>query len=133
MPDDHSSPDDRPNRPSWPATAIEFVEARLALIITEARDARRASAQRLVALIVMALCLTVGWMTLMVGLIGLLASRLEHWQWYHVTLAIAAGHFIIAGLALLVLRRAGPTNFPLTRQELRKDRSWLNDLKKNKH
>lgn len=133
MPSHPSSPDDPSDRSSWLADAVEFLEARLALILSETRDAGQGAIKRLMALAILVICLCLGWGLLITGLIGLLASLLEHWRWFDVALAIAAGHFIIAGIAYFILRRPGPGAFPITRQELSKDRSWLNDLKKNKH
>lgn len=131
-PHDPISSDGEPEPPSWLGAATEFLDARFGLIRAEARDAGRIAAKRVAAAFVLAVGAALGWLLLLVGLIGLVAASRGDWTWYGVMLVVAGVHFVAAVIAFFVLRRPCPPAFPLSREELNKDRSWLERLKKNK-
>jgi len=131
MSDPFDPPPEPAQRPpaSWQEMAAEFVDSRLELFRLEAKTASREAAQRaaLVAIISVAVALT--WILLLAGLIGLIAHAQEAIPWYGLTLIAALLHLIVAIAAVARLRQPGTPSFPLTRNELAKDREWLQRLK----
>jgi uncharacterized membrane protein YqjE len=116
-------------RPDWKEAAADFVAARMELLALEAKDAGRIAARKGLAAGIAAFCAVFIWLLLVAGLIGWI-SAISGMVWYGVTLLAALTHLIIAGIAVLVLRRpAEASAFPLTRNELAKDREWLRTLK----
>lgn len=115
--------------PSWRESAVEFVAARAELIALEAREAGRAAARRAVLLAFIGGCALTAWLTGMAGLIGWVATAGGGLPWHWVALAAALLHLLLAGIAVLVLRRPAAPAFPISRAELSKDRQWLLNLK----
>jgi MFS family permease len=115
--------------PSWRESAVEFVAARAELIALEAREAGRAAARRAVLLAFIGGCALTAWLTGMAGLVGWVATAGGGLPWHWVALAAALLHLLLAGIAVLVLRRPAPPAFPISRAELSKDRQWLLNLK----
>ena len=108
----------------------EFFESRFALVAQESKAA-------LVQLLVVASCLILalvlvasGYVFLIVSAIASLA-HLAHVSWVWIALAVAALHFVIA-LVLLLVARTQITKpfFRATVSELKKDREWLKNLDK---
>ena len=109
--------------------AAEFVDSRLELFRLEAQAAGRDAAQRGVLVAIVAVGAGLTWLLLLAGLIGLIANVQDAIPWYGLTLLAALAHLLVAGAAILRLRQPGPSSFPLTRNELAKDREWLQRLK----
>ncbi len=116
-------------KPSWRETAVEFVSARLELLVLEAREAGATAARRGVLVAFIGGCAMTAWLTGMAGLIGWIATSGSGVAWHWVALAAAVLHLLLAGIAALVLRRPVPPAFPIARAELSKDREWLLNLK----
>ena len=112
---------------SWKAAAGEFLDARLELFRVEMHEAGRRAGRRVALVALVAGCAFFCWALLMAGLVGLLSIG-AGWPWHGAALALAAAHLLAAGIALMVLRKASPGSFPLTRAELLKDRQWLDQL-----
>lgn len=123
---------ERPESPpkGWQQAIAEFASARIDLVRLEAREAGRETGLR-VALVAMAgLAAVAFWLLLMAGLVGWLDSIVPAWHWFHFALLLAALHLILVVVAVTALRRRASTPpFPLTRQEIAKDREWLETLK----
>ena len=107
---------------------VEFFENRFVLIAQESKTAA-------VQVLIMAGCLILALLLCAVGYIFFITGAvvgLAHlvgisWPW--IALAVAALHFVIA-LVLLLIARSQVTKplFRATRAELRKDREWLKHL-----
>ena len=120
--------------PSWRETAVEFVSARVDLVALEAREAGLSAARCGVLLAFIGGCAMTAWLTGIAGLIGWIATSGSGIAWHWVALAAAVLHLLLAGIAVLVLRRPAPPAFPIVRAELSKDCEWLLNLKdKPKH
>lgn len=130
-----SDPFERPPEPaarrpaSWQQTAVEFIDSRIELIRLEARSAGRHMGQRIawVALVAMGACLT--WLLMLAGLIGWIASIQDVVPWYGLTLLAALAHLLVALVGIAWLRQPVEPPFPITRNELAKDKEWLQRLK----
>jgi uncharacterized oligopeptide transporter (OPT) family protein len=81
---------------------------------------------RSVGVAVIGLLLVFAYALLMAGLIGLLSGALG---WEVIALILAALHLVVAGVIGFLIRRPLPPLFPLTREELKKDTTWLQSLK----
>jgi uncharacterized membrane protein YqjE len=125
---DGSEPE-APPRPCWRESLVEFISTRLELVALESRDAGRIAARRLLVLAFIAGCAMTAWLAGIAGLIGWLASAGGGLPWYLAALAASALHLLLAGLAVVTLRRPAPPAFPHVRAELSKDREWLLNLK----
>lgn len=125
------SPESPPK--GWQQSLAEFVSARLDLIRLEARQAGRETGFRVVLVAVAALAAVGTWALAVAGLIGWLTALVPDWRWFHFTLLAAALHLMVGVVAVMALRRRASTPpFPLTRQEIAKDREWLETLKQTK-
>jgi uncharacterized membrane protein YqjE len=117
------------SRPDWKEAAADFVAARLELLALEAQDAGRIAVRKGICAGIAAGCAVLIWLLVVTGLIGWI-SAISGMAWYGVTFFAALAHGIIAGIAVAILRRpSGAAVFPLTRNELAKDREWLRTLK----
>lgn len=121
-----SFPEDPPPPASgdWKSALAEFVGARIELIQLEARDARRTASRRLGLALIGATSGIIAWFLLSAGLIGL-TSAMTGWPWWIPALIIGSLHLVPAIACLILLRRPSPAPFPITRNELNKDREWL--------
>jgi MFS family permease len=115
--------------PSWRESAVEFVSARMELLALESRLAAREAGRRGALLAIIAGCGMTAWLTAIAGLIGWVATAGDGIAWHWVALAAAVLHLILAGIAVMALRRPAPPVFPLVRAELSKDREWILNLK----
>lgn len=109
--------------------ASDFVSARLKLIALEAQCAGKAVIRKVVCAVVAILCALFIWIGSVVGLIGWVTS-LTGMPWFGVTFLAVLVHFLVAGICVGVMIKAGSPYFPHTRNELAKDREWLKTLKK---
>jgi len=107
---------------------VEFFEIRFALA---AQESKAAALQLLILVgcVIAALALCVmGYVFLIVSAVVGLAHLLGI-SWPVVALVVAVGHFIIAGVLLLVARsRITKPMFRDSVEELKKDREWLKTL-----
>ena len=107
---------------------VEFFESRFVLI---AQESKTAAVQVLImagCLILALLLCAVGYIFLITGaVVGLAVLVGISWPW--IALAVAALHFVIAFVLLLIARsQVTKPLFRATRAELRKDREWLKHL-----
>jgi len=108
----------------------EFFESRFTLVAQESKAA-------LMQLLVVASCLILALVLVASGYVFLIVSaiaglaHLAHVSWVWIALAVAALHFVIA-LVLLLVARTQITKpfFRATASELKKDREWLKNLDK---
>jgi hypothetical protein len=115
------------DRAAGVASAIgSYLEARRELLALEAKDVGGRLAVRSVGVAVIGLLLVFAYALLMAGLIGLLSGALG---WEVIALILAALHLVVAGVIGFLIRRPLPPLFPLTREELKKDTTWLQSLK----
>lgn len=121
------SPPEPPRADDWTRSLSDYLEARIELIRIESRTAGKEAAKRAGLAAFSALCAIAAWLLTLAGLIGLIAASQE-WPWYTIALAAAGLHLLLAGVAILFLKRTMPPAFPLTRSELSKDREWISRL-----
>jgi uncharacterized membrane protein YqjE len=107
---------------------MDFFQSRLALV---AHESKAAAVQLLILVVSVALALALcvmGYVFLIVSVIAGLAHLLGV-SWPVVALVVAAVHFLIAVVLLLVARsRVTKPLFRETVTELKKDREWLKNL-----
>lgn len=108
---------------SWRAAAVEFISARAELFSLEAKEAGAFFGRKAVFAVIIAFCAVVAWLAIVAGLIGWVASAGV--PWYFAALGAAALHLLVAGIAVVLLRRPIPPAFSHTKAELAKDREWL--------
>jgi uncharacterized membrane protein YqjE len=64
------------------------------------------------------------WLFLCFGVVAWLAVRFGNWTW--AALVVAGAHFVLLLILSAVLKKMSATPlFPLTTEELKKDREWL--------
>ena len=117
-----------PVRPDWKESLGEFFQARLELFRLEAREAGREAASRAVAGVVAAIAIYLFWLLLLAGMIGWISSVRPDWPWWGSALIAAGVHLLVALAGMRKLREKPPETFPLTRNELAKDREWLDRI-----
>jgi len=113
------------------AALAEFFESRFLLL---ARESKTAAVQLLIlagCLIFAILLCAIGYVFLITGAVAGLAHLVGvSWPW--IAVAVAALHFIIALVLVLVARsRITKPFFTATLTELKKDREWLRNLETN--
>ncbi|MCW1886018.1 phage holin family protein [Luteolibacter flavescens] len=127
-----------PERPGPPegkglnASVGDFVSLRLRLVLMEAGDAAKTLATKAAAAAAIAVMAIIAWMLFVAGVVGWLAVATTA-PWYLLSMLAGGVHVIIAGGLALYIRRAAAPAFPLTRNELTKDKEWLSRLKKPRH
>ena len=109
--------------------AVEWLAARAELVRMEAREAAKAAARRGVVAGFLGAMAVFAWALLMAGLVGWISAA-SGLAWYWVALVAAVVHGLAAAVAGVVLTRPGPPVFEATRNELEKDRQWLEDLRR---
>jgi uncharacterized membrane protein YqjE len=115
---------------NWKEAIPCLISSRIAIIRTESKDVVGGLISKIVLLGIAAFCLLLVWLLLITGAIGAIAAA-STWEWFHVAFAAAGAHALIALIAFLIARSRTPTiRFPITRDEFKKDREWLNQLKK---
>jgi uncharacterized membrane protein YqjE len=116
------------NMLAFASALVEFFESRFVLITQESKTAAVQVLIMVSSLILALLLCAVGYIFLITGAVVGLAHLVGiSWPW--IALAVAALHFVIA-LVLLLIARSQVTKplFRATRAELRKDREWLKHL-----
>lgn len=116
---------------SWGEALGGLAQSRIGIIRIEAGDAVRTTVRRAIFAAVSALAALFTWALLVAGLVGLVVL-LAGWPWPYVMLGAAGIHLVAAIIAFVAMRRPAPPAFPLTREEFKKDRAWLETLQKNK-
>jgi Putative Actinobacterial Holin-X, holin superfamily III len=116
-------------RTSWRSALPDFLSAKAALLQMEAHDFGRIAVRKVALIMVAAFTFAVAWLGLMAGLTGWIPV-LSHGRlpWYIVAMALGVLHFIVATISVRMVNRPGPEAFPLTKQELKKDQTWLKSL-----
>ncbi|MCB1130497.1 MAG: phage holin family protein [Verrucomicrobiae bacterium] len=116
---------------SWAEALGGLVQSRIGIIRIEAGEAARTTVRRAVFAAVAALAALFAWALLIAGLVGLVVL-LAGWPWPYVMLGAAGIHLVAAIIAIIAMRRPASPAFPLTLEEFKKDRAWLETLQKNK-
>lgn len=123
------TPPTRP--PSWGEAVNGMVSSRIGLLRLEAADLARVSVRKIVFALAAAVSALFTWALVVSGAIGLIV-RFTSWPWSYVVLGAAAVHLLAALAFVQALRGPAPPAFPLTREEFKKDRAWLETLQKKK-
>lgn len=112
--------------------ALEYLEARLALLRFEAKEAGRDLFVRVLCLLVAAGFCAIAYLALLVAAIGWISASRE-WPWPHVTGGAAALHLALAVLLILVAkRRFSRPPFQDSFAEWERDREWLEDFRETR-
>ena len=107
---------------------VEFFESRFALLAEESKAAALQVLILVGCLIFALLLCAIGYVFLITGAVAGLA-HLAGISWPWIALAVAALHFIIALVLVLIARsRITKPFFRATLAELKKDREWLKNL-----
>jgi len=107
---------------------VEFFESRFALLAEESKAAALQVLILVGCLIFALLLCAIGYVFLITGAVAALA-HLAGISWPWIALAVAALHFIIALVLVLIARsRITKPFFRATLAELKKDREWLKNL-----
>jgi len=113
----------------WKAALASLASARLEMIRIEAKPASAAAACRIGLLLGGFFGFLCAWVLVLIASVGAIAASTS-WEWYHVAYALAGAHFLIGLILMLIMKAGKKVCFPVTRAEFRKDREWLNRLKK---
>ena len=118
---------------SWAKAAAEFVSSRIELIRLEAEQAGTQLARKAAFLAACIICVVMVWLLLSAGLIGLITSLSGgRVPWYGAAMILAALHLVGGVFAVMQLRKPVAPTFPLTRNQLAKDKEWLEQIKKER-
>ena len=116
---------------NWHDALLALLASRLALIALEFKEAARAGARRLLLVLMAVVCACFMWMLLLAGVIAGIAHA-SGWPWYWIAIGVGILHLVAAlGLARAAKSPAAPA-FPVTRAEFKKDREWIENLKKTR-
>ncbi len=112
----------------WDAV-MALIQARVALVRLEAKDAASVGARRAVMVLLAIGCVFFGWCLLLAGIVAGIAA-LAGWPWYGVAIAVAALHIILAVILVKLAKSSASPTFTHTRAEFLKDREWLKNFQK---
>lgn len=116
---------------NWQEALLALIASRLALIALEFKEAAHAGARRLLLVLMALVCACFMWMLLLAGVIAGIAHA-TGWPWYWLAIGVGILHLVAAmGLARAAKSPAAPA-FPVTRAEFKKDREWIENLKKTR-
>ncbi len=125
-------PVDGPDNPdTWKDALVCLVSARIGIIKEESKDAIPPLVKKLALITAAALCGLTAWAVVWAAVIGAIADA-AHWDWYYAAFAVAAFHLVIAGILFALTRSKSDERFPITREEFKKDREWLHQLKQQR-
>ena len=104
--------------------SIQYSSARIRLARIEGKEAG-VHAIKLLSLIAAAIGVAMfAWLFLCFAVMAWLAVRFGDWTW--AALAVAGGHVVLLLILSALLKKMSATPlFPLTTEELRKDREWM--------
>lgn len=107
----------------------EFASARVDLARIEAREAARVAARKGATAAGVVVAAGFAWALLLAGGLGWAAERGMPWHW--IAVGVGLLHLLAALVLGIFLALPAPPAFPLTRNELEKDREWLAQLKQD--
>ncbi len=107
------------------ASILDYLQARLSLLILEGREARGELLWRTLCWVVGITFLLIAYFATCVGLVGWLSARFS-WPWPLTTLGLAGFHLVMGLVFLLAVRRRfREIPFRDSLREWEKDREWL--------
>lgn len=116
-----------PSPVDWRDALGELFTTRAELIRLESLAAAKGVVSKIIFGATLGIAALLGWLLLLAGGIGLLATTTGvAWSW--LTLAAAALHLLVALVAFVKLRRPAPPTFSHTKAEFQRDREWLKTL-----
>ncbi|MGJ8633557.1 MAG: phage holin family protein [Luteolibacter sp.] len=126
-----SQPESAEKQPGFGASFGHLFSTKLKILSIESKSAVRGVLRVVVLFAIAGLLLFFMWLLLMAGLIGILVEKTEL-TWFYSALIIGGVHFLVALVLALIAKSTPPASFEHTAAEFKKDREWLNQLKKNK-
>ena len=112
--------------------SVDCFQARLNLLQFEAKEAGTDLIIRLLCFLVAAMFCGLTYLIALVGGIAWLSIGRD-WTWYKVTLIVAGIHLLIAVLLIAVgKRRFGRKPFRDSVDEFKRDREWLEEMRRDK-
>lgn len=112
--------------------SVDCFHARLSLLQFEAKEAGTDLVIRLLCFLVAAVF---SGLTYLIALVGGVAwvSTSQGWTWYKVTLIVAGIHLLMAVLLVAIAkRRFGRRPFRDSIDEFKRDREWLEEMRRDK-
>jgi uncharacterized membrane protein YqjE len=104
--------------------SIQYSSARMRLARLESKEAAVHSIKLLLVIAGTIGVAMFAWFFLCFGVVAWLAVRFGDWTW--AALAVAGAHVVLLFILSAVLKKMSATPlFPLTTEELKKDREWL--------
>jgi uncharacterized membrane protein YqjE len=109
--------------------AIDYLEARLALLRFEAKEAGTDLVIRLVSFVVATGFCAIAYLALVAAVIGWISAARE-WPWPAVTAGVALLHLLVAVILVAIARRRfSRSPFRDSLAELERDQEWLEDFR----
>ena len=116
---------------NWHEALLALISSRAGLIELESKDAAKIAALKTIQVIAAGVCCLFTWALILAGCIAALSAATA-WPWYWIALGAAALHLLAAILFTRAAARRETPAFPATRAEFKKDREWIENLKKNR-
>lgn len=129
---DHTHSSTPVDRPSWLTSFATLIQSRIELFRLESHDAQKILAAKAANCVLAIISVVTAWACLLVGLIGGIA-HFTPLPWWAVTLILGLFHLIVAVIAAKKVRSTTRPLYPVTRGEFKKDKLWMQTLKKSKH
>ena len=114
---------------NWQEALFALIASRLALIAVEFKEAAHAGARRLLFVLMALVCACFMWMLLLAGVTASIAHA-SGCPWYWIAIGLGALHLLAAMGFVRAAKSPAPPAFPVTRDEFKKDREWIENLKK---
>jgi len=116
---------------NWHEALLALIASRLALIELEFKEAARAGARRLLFVLMAMMCAGFMWTLLLAGVIAGI-SHASGWPWYWIAIGFGSLHLVAAMVLARAAKSPPSPAFPVTRAEFKKDREWIENLKKTR-
>ncbi len=114
---------------NWMEAVAALIQTRLTLILIEFRELAQERVRSLVSLVIAAILLFYTWGLILAGGVAAIAA-LTQWPWYWIALITAGIHLLIAIILVKLPKAEQKEPFSITRSEFKKDREWIETLKK---
>ena len=112
--------------------SVDCFHARLSLLQFEAKEAGTDLVVRLLCFLIAAVFCGLAYLIALVGGIAWV-SMSQGWTWYKVTLIVSAFHILMAVLLVAIgKRRFGRKPFRDSVGEFKRDREWLEEMRREK-
>ncbi len=115
---------------NWQDAIFQLVASRIELVGIEAREAAKSGSTRAILVAASAVAALCAWILLVAASVGCLAA-VTGWPWWAACFIAAGLHVIAIVIMIAIARKPGADVFTVTRAEFKKDREWIENLRKN--